>query len=250
MKRKKQGNVEWLEFELLSEQPMVSHGIFLRQGGVSTGNFSSLNLAYDLGDVPESVALNLESVRKGMGISKLVWAKQCHGTSIAVIDEKSSESLVNTDGFMTQTKGIASLVKHADCQAAIFYDPIHHAIANIHSGWRGSVQNIYAATIEAMNATYQSSPENILVCISPSLGPIAAEFLDYKKELPEHFWDFKNDSSCFNFWEISRSQLRKEGVLPHHIEIAELCTYSDSEDFFSYRRNKLTGRHGTVAMLL
>lgn len=250
MERKKQGNLEWLEFELLSGMPDLSHRVFLRHGGVSTGEFSSLNLAYDLGDEVDSVSLNLESVKKDMKISKLVWATQSHGITVAPIHGKTPEKLVDTDGFMTNIPGIASLVKHADCQAAIFYDPIHHAVANIHSGWRGSVQNIYAVAIEAMHTTYQSSPEDLLVCISPSLGPGAAEFLDYKSELPESFWEFKNDSSYFNFWEISRSQLKKEGILSHHIEIAELCTFSNEEDFFSYRRNKVTGRHGTVAMLL
>ena len=250
MERKQQGNVEWLEFELLSDFPKLTHGVFLRHGGASTGDFSSLNLGHDLGDVPENVNSNLECVRGLLGINKLVEARQSHGITVARIDERTSERLHDTDGFMTDTLGVASLVKHADCQAAIFYDPVHHAIANIHSGWRGSVQNIYANTIESMCAAYESRPEDLLVCISPSLGPGAAEFISYKDELPENFWEFKNDSCFFNFWEISRTQLMKEGVLSHHIEIAERCTFSEEEDFFSYRRNKSTGRHGTVAMLL
>jgi polyphenol oxidase len=249
MLRKTKEGLEWLEFELLADIPLLSHAVFLRHGGTSEGDFSSLNLGYDLGDDPQKVTSNLENVKTILGITKLTWGIQCHGITITTIDAKTPEKISNTDGFITNTVGAASMVKHADCQAAIFYDPKNHAIANVHSGWRGSVQNIYSRTIDAMQKTFRSQPEDLLVCISPSLGPKVAEFLNYKKEFPEFFWDFKNSSSCFNFWEISREQLKKKGVLGHHIEIAEMCTFSQEKDFFSYRKNKITGRHGTLAVL-
>jgi len=172
-----------------------------------------------------------------------------HGIHIHTLHYDSPSEIDNCDGFITKERGIASLIKHADCQACIMYDPIQHIVANIHAGWRGSVQNIYATAIKQLGEQYNSQPENLLVCISPSLGPSAAEFSNYKEELPESMWEFQDRKHYFNFWEISRSQLIKCGILPHHIEIAEKCTYSNEEDYFSYRREGLTGRHGTIVLL-
>ena len=85
--------------------------------------------------------------------------------------------------------------------------------------------------------------------ISPSLGPQSAEFTHYRHELPESFWAFQINPNYFNFWEISRWQLETEGILPHHIQIAEIDTRSTPEDYFSYRREKISGRHGSFIEL-
>lgn len=239
-----------MEFDLLSNSPKIFHRLFLRHGGVSENEFHSLNAAYEIGDKIEHVDENISTIRKNLSYSKLIWAKQCHGTNILPVSLDSHEKMNDCDGFITNQAKTALMIKHADCQAAIFYDPINHALANIHSGWRGSVQNIYSKTIDLMHKTYGSKPKNILVCISPSLGPKFAEFSNYKKELPKDFWDFQDMEKHFNFWEISRMQLKKKGILPQHIEIAEICTFEEKKDFFSFRREKKTGRHGCVAMLL
>ena len=126
-------------------------------------------------------------------------------------------------------------------------DPVCRAIANVHAGWKGNAQNIYREVIERMHALFRSRPENLLVGISPSLGPDASEFVNWQSELPEFFWEFQFKPNYFNLWELSRKQLLSCGVLAHHIEIASICTYANPQDFFSYRRCKKSGRHGTVA---
>lgn len=140
-------------------------------------------------------------------------------------------------------------MRHADCQAALLYDPVQKAIGNVHCGWRGSILNIYEEVVMQMNALYGSQPRDILVCISPSLGPMAAEFIHFKKELPESFWKYQVKPTYFDFWEISKRQLLEVGILEKNIEIAGMCTYTNQKDFFSYRRNKLTGHHGTCIAL-
>jgi len=247
MLRKKKGGVRWLEFELFADIPNLRHGVFLRQGGVSTGDYSSLNLSYDSGDNPHHVRENLRKVQKVLKVDDLVCIRQEHGKHVT--EAIGNEAFIG-DAFTTETPGRALVIRHADCQAAIFYDPIHHAVANVHSGWRGSVQNIYAATIDFMRVSYGTQPENLLVGISPSLGPNHAEFVNYRQELPESFWEFQVKPNYFDFWGISTMQLRGCGVLPHHIEIAGICTYSHPEDYFSYRRDKARGRHGTIVTLL
>jgi hypothetical protein len=172
---------------------------------------------------------------------------QAHTANVHVVEgpHTSNEAC---DGLITKEKHQALMIKHADCQAAIFYDPMQNILANVHSGWRGNVQNIYGVTIEAMKKM-GSNPANILVCISPSLGPEQSEFVNFKTEFPPHFHEFQWKKNYFNLWEISRMQLKASGILPSHIECAEICTYENKADYFSYRREKITGRNATLAML-
>ncbi|HSX04532.1 MAG TPA: peptidoglycan editing factor PgeF [Rhabdochlamydiaceae bacterium] len=248
MIRKKHNNIEWLEFELLQGIKDVCHGVFLRHGGISGPPFHSLNMGYTSGDDRTAVFHNRGQILQILNISKLITGKQNHGAKVEVINSKY-EPLEFRDGLITQERALGLLMTHADCQAAIFYDPCHHAVANVHSGWRGNVQNIYRETILAMKEKIGTRPEDLIVCISPSLGPEASEFKNYRDELPSSFWGYQVKPTYFNLWEIARDQLEDEGVLPHHIEIASICTFTHNEDFFSYRREKITGRNATVIAL-
>lgn len=248
MQKKTHKSVQWLQFDLLSDFSKLSHAVFLRHGGFSASPFTSLNIGDNVGDNLKHVAQNRKVIQDCLHIPHIAWMRQCHGNTIHEAQEPSSEPYVG-DALMTNRPDIGLLVGHADCQATLIYDPINHAIANVHCGWRGSVQNIYASTIEKMHHLYGSHAKELLVCISPSLGPASAQFVNYREELPTSFWDFQPKQEYFDFWEISRWQLQKVGVLPHHIEIAGIDTYTNASDYFSYRRDKQTGRHATIIML-
>jgi hypothetical protein len=248
MLRKKKDEIEWLEFDLLSDHPELFHAVFLRHGGISSGTFSSLNAGSRADDHPYAVKRNMEKIREITGVP-LIMGNQVHGTKIAAIPFSDPSELHCCDGLMTEKKNLGLLVKHADCQAAIFYDPIRKAVANVHCGWRGNVQNIYRETVQKMKDQFKTRPEDLLVCISPSLGPDASEFKNYQTEWPESFWSFQFKPTYFDLWAISRFQLEECGVLTHHIEIANICTYSNPQDFFSYRREKNCGNHATVVVL-
>lgn len=250
MQRKSHGEIEWLEFDLLQEVPKLRHGVFLRHGGVSKPPYGPLNLRHGHGDEDRHVQTNLERVQMILGADRLVHATQVHGTHLVEVDSADLTDIPMCDGLFTSTPHIGLLIKHADCQAAIFYDPLNHAAACVHSGWKGSVQNIYSHTVAALQKRYGSRPEELLVGISPSLGPTAAGFVNYQTELPHTFWEYRVSLNHFNFWEISRQQLIEAGVLAGHIEIAEICNYTESDDYFSYRREGVTGRHGTAVALL
>jgi polyphenol oxidase len=248
MIRKQQGSVEWLEYDLLQDIPHLKHGVFLRKGGISEGAFSSLNAGGGTGDHPEAIETNRKIIQNVLHLPHAVSMKQVHGARIEQILQPNHESC-DCDGLITSTKHLGLMIKHADCQAAIFYDPITKAIANVHCGWRGNVQNIYAATVIQLKAAYGSNPADLLVCISPSLGPAYSEFIHYRKEFPEPFWEYQWKENYFDLWTISKHQLQNAGVLPHHIEIANQCTYANPQDYFSYRRDKVTGRHATLIAL-
>lgn len=239
--------VQWLSFDLLLNCPRLMHGVFLRHGGVSEEAFSSLNFGVSGGDDPEKVALNRQRAQRALGIEQIAFLYQYHSN---IIVEASRGRQERGDALTTDLPGLGLLILHADCQAALIYDPVEHALAAVHCGWRGSVENIYKETIDWMKGRYGSKPENLLVGISPSLGPESAEFRFFQTELPESFWAFQHKPTYFDFWAISRHQLQECGVLSHHIEIAGLCTMANPQDFFSYRRCKVSGRHGTLASLL
>jgi len=249
MIRCKKENIEWLEFEQLQEFPEVVHGVFMRHGGESVPPFDSLNLGGGTGDDPKKIEDNRQKICRVLGLDQWVASKQVHKDHVEVVPTQKEKLETGCDGLITNQKNLALLIKHADCQAAIFFDPIQQVVANVHCGWRGNVSNIYEKTVQSLQKNFHCKPENLFVCISPSLGPNAAEFIHYKEELPENFFSYQVRPNYFDFWEISKMQLQKVGVLEYHVEIAKICTYAEGKDFFSYRRERKTGRNGTVVAL-
>lgn len=248
MQTKVLGSTRWLEFDVLSGLPGLRHGSFLRHGGTSNAPFTSLNLGMGTTYPDPSAQLNLQKVAGILGAPHVHWAKQCHGGEIAQIVNPTA-LIPQCDALVTNVPGIALMIQHADCQAALIYDPRRRVIAAVHAGWRGSVLNIYAKVIDYLCTHFQSKPADLLVGISPSLGPQHAQFLNYRVELPKAFWDYQVSPDYFDFWQISRQQLETCGIPSHQIETANICTYANHEDCYSYRREKLTGRHGSLIML-
>ncbi len=249
MIRKKLGELEWLEFEIFEEYKLLVHGIFLRHGGVSAGSLGTLNAGGRMPDEMQNIKENHRRMLEALGIERYSYGKQVHGNEIVWV-QKEAQEIQECDGMITHMKDHALMIRHADCQAAIFYDPIQNLLATVHSGWRGQVQNIYGETIKKMTQLFHSKPENILVGISPSLGPEYSEFIHYKTEFPEEFWQFQVKPFYFDLWAIARHQLDQSGILPSHLQIANICTYSNEQDYFSYRRDKQTGNHALFAMNL
>lgn len=255
MIRKKNGQIEWLEFEILAEHKNIVHGVFLRHGGISTDTFSSLNMTTGWGDHPDNVEENRKRISQLLNLQQLIASQCIHEDQISWITKEKQET-ANCDGLMTTCKGWGLLTTHADCQAALFYDPINKAIASVHAGWRGQVKNIYKATVLKMQKAFGTKPENLLVAISPSLGPKNSEFINFRTELPEEFWPFQIKPTYFDLWTIARYQLENCGLLPHHIQIACMDTFADDQNFYSFRRarkagikEKFTGTHASVIAL-
>jgi YfiH family protein len=242
-------------FALLSRVPNLAHGVFTRHGGVSQPPYASLNVAWNNGDSVAAVGQNLARIRKVLGVSCLVTARQVHGANIEVIDETALAQATErtpvllvpaADALVTSLTGVGLLVKIADCQAVFLVDPKRKIIANIHCGWRGSVQDILGQVVQLLQDRFQCRPQDLLATISPSLGPCCAEFRHYRQELPEPFWAFSRKPEHFDFWAISQWQLLNAGLLAEHIEVARRCTVCEPDQFFSYRAERVTGRMAAV----
>lgn len=246
-------NLSYLEFPHLSEYADIRHGIFTRQGGFSKGCYQGLNIGMGTGDSLEHVLQNRAAISGCMGHSELVFANQIHGTGIITHSSGKSAGngllLTNTesgDALITDAPGKSLVIQTADCQAVLIYDPVQKAVANIHSGWRGSIQNIIGLTVQAMIKEFKSNPNNLLTGIGPSLGPCCAEFIHYRSEIPKALWTYKNRTDCFDFWAMSKDQLTEAGIPHNHIVSSNLCTRCRTDLFFSYRKEKSTGRFAAV----
>ncbi len=253
-------DIQTYEFEHLKNQSDIVHGIFSRTGGASTGPFKSLNIGINSGDDQKTVDKNRDIIRRAMGIKSFVFLNQVHKDSIKVLkkDEMalSKKKLFKietytADAIITDIKDVSLVIQVADCQAVMLYDLKNKVIANIHSGWRGSIKNIIGKTVDKMIFVFGCQPEHIMAGISPSLGPCCSEFVNYTDEIPPVFWTYKNqDKDYFNFWEMSLDQLMEKGLKKENIKNMEICTKCNTERFYSFRGEKKTGRFASVISMI
>jgi len=268
--------VSFLTFPNLSGFLGVKHGIFTRHTGKSTGPYQSLNVSFDVGDSDHHVIQNRKIIARCIEGNDLVFMDQVHGSRVMVItkdnkiypscdadasnendhlkrsnepmggfDADAERELVG-DALVTDVPNKFLVVQIADCQSILFYDPVRQVVANVHSGWRGSINNIIGRTLNVMADCFGCLASDIISGISPSLGPCCSEFVNYREEIPEEYWKYKDDNSHFDFWSISLDQLCQAGVLIENVSSSRICTKCDVDRFFSFRGESTTGRFATL----
>ena len=237
------------QFENLANARGINHGIFTRNAGHSQSPYASLNISDGIGDEEKAVARNRSLIAGILGAGEMTFIDQVHGSDVVVLDrdqKSNSRPVAIADAVVTDRPDNYLVIQVADCQSVLMYEPTRQVVANVHSGWRGSIDNIIGRTIEAMQQHFGCRPDAILAGIGPSLGPCCAEFVNYKTEIPKAFWRYKDPGDHFDFWAISRDQLLDAGVLAKHIESSQMCTRCRTDEFFSYRAEKTTGRFAAV----
>jgi purine-nucleoside/S-methyl-5'-thioadenosine phosphorylase / adenosine deaminase len=246
----RRNGIKFYCFENLMSFPLLCHGITTRQGGVSQAPFDSLNMSRHVGETADPVDINRERVWSGFAPAKPVLLNQVHGHTVVVWDGTAHtvdhRLPVEADAIVTDQNGWLLTILVADCQSVLLYDPVSSVIANIHSGWRGSIADIIARTVAVMRMRFGCDPAHIHAGIGPSLGPCCAEFVNFRKEIPESLWSYRVSEKHFDFWAMSRDQLVRAGLCPEHIEISRICTRCRRELFFSYRAAHTTGRFAAI----
>ena len=217
----------------------------LRTGGISQGNFASLNMADHVGDRFERVKENRQRIIRSLNLpSEPVWLNQVHGSSVARVDTKAGR--VNADAGYTQNKGVVCVVLTADCLPVLLCSRQGDEIAAVHGGWRGLLAGVIEKTIENMDG------EKLIAWMGPAIGPevfevghqVRTAFIEKSAEFNHAFCETENGKWLADIYQIATIILSNQGV--KKIYGGGFCTLTDKERFFSYRRDGETGRMASL----
>jgi len=221
----------------------LRHGFFTRRGGASSGVFAGLNCGTGSSDQSEIVAINRSRVADAMQvpIDHLITAHQTHSANVEVVTAPLSKPRPKADAMVSNTPGMALAILTADCQPVLFADADAGVIGAAHAGWRGALDGVLGATVDAM-LSLGASREGIFATIGPSISQrsyeVGPEFLDdFLTEDPENARFFANGSGDrfhFDLPGYGLHKLREAGVTA---EWTRHCTYEDADRFYSYRRS-------------
>lgn len=224
----------------------LQHGFFTRRGGASSGVFSGLNCGHGSSDQTEIVAINRARVANALDVppDHLTGVHQVHSAHAVIVDGPVREA-PRADALVTSTPGLAVSVLTADCQPVLFADHKAGVVGAAHAGWRGVLDGILEATIDAM-CSLGATRSDIRAVIGPSISQAAyevgPEFFDtFMAEDPDHARFFANgegDRMHFDLPGFGLHRLHSAGIA--NAEWTRHCTYSDPERFYSYRRTTHT----------
>ncbi|MBI5062409.1 MAG: laccase domain-containing protein [Desulfatitalea sp.] len=249
--------LHYLQFGVLASVPGLWHGVFPRYALDESGRRRSFNLGLN-GTAPEpQVWRNRQQMLTAGGGRQAVFARQVHGADVALwerperLERSPAEGhYLSGDALVTDVPGAALVIQTADCQSVVLADPMRRVVANVHSGWRGSIQNVVGQTVGVMVARYGCRAEDIVGGIGPSLGPCCAEFVNYHQEIPGRYWSYRRPGDLFDFWRLSVDQLAAAGVPRERIEVSGICTRCNPHLFYSYRgEGKAAGRFAAMVVL-
>ncbi len=221
----------------------VSHGFFGRIGGVSSGLYSSLNGSKYVGDNDYYVDSNLKAISDALGLSRIITIHQVHGTTCAVVDSSSPDSIENTDALVTSAPGIGIGIVTADCAPILFFDSKNLIVGAAHAGWKGAVAGVIESTIEKMKSLGTNTADlkvAIGPCISQSSYEVKNDFTENFSETYDSFCKI-GDRLHFSIEKYCLGRLCDAGVSKHNVFIVGVDTFADNNRYFSYRfANKFT----------
>lgn len=225
------------------------------QHGVSTSEFGNIGLRPDI-DKNETLT-NREKFFNSLGTTEenVVEMNQIHGNHVKVVGEKErGHKILATDAIISNSPGVALLVKSGDCVPVVLVDPVKRVVGVVHAGWRGTAQEVIRITVDHMEDHFGTKAQDLIVGIGPSIGPCCYEV---DRPVIEAFSRFpyadrifsrkRGNHANLDLWEANRFQLIERGVLEKNIEIAKFCTYDNPDLFFSDRKlGRQGGRFGAL----
>lgn len=258
--------VPYLTYNSLSEINFINHAFSTRLGGVSEGEFTSMNMAFNRGDNPESVTENYKRICKSAGFDfdSLTASAQDHNTFVRAVTSENKgvgiykpRDLHSVDALITNEKGVTLVTYYADCTPLFFVDIKQKAIGLAHAGWRGTVGRIGEKVVKKMTELYGTNPADIVAAIGPAISVCCYEV---DKPCADNFYALSDlDSSRFVFpkengkymidlLETNRQILVAAGVKNENITVSDVCTNCNSELLWSHRATK--GNRGTMSAFM
>ena len=261
-----------------------------RKGGVSQGNYGEFNINEYCGDEPENVAENRNRLahQLGIAIDHIIMPHQVHEVEVRQItaeyfsmpESNRKMALEGVDAVMTDLKDVCVGVSTADCIPVLLYDEVHHAVAAIHAGWRGTLARIVDKAIQEMAFAYKTEAKDLKAVIGPG---ISLENFEVGDEVYEAFEQAafpmkkiaeQRPNAAFHADAAERDRLAAEGnieqplkwhinlplcnkltllnlgVKEENIQVSDICTYAHSDEYFSARKLGVeSGRIYTAIML-
>ncbi|HYQ37368.1 MAG TPA: peptidoglycan editing factor PgeF [Pseudomonas sp.] len=219
-----------------------------RAGGVSVAPFDSFNLGDHVEDDPVAVAENRRRLQALLGC-RAAWLQQVHGAAVV---EADPTTLAVADASWSSTPSVACAIMTADCLPVLFCDRAGRRVAAAHAGWR----SLAGGVLEASAAALDCPAEQVLVWLGPAIGPQAFEvgaevreaFVARHAEAAAAFVPSVNPGRFMaDLYQLARIRLAAIGVMA--VYGGGLCTFSDTERFYSYRRASRTGRLASLIWL-
>ena len=238
--------------------PATIHSLVTtRQGGVSSSPYDSLNLGGHVGDQPSQVIANRQILRNQLP-TEPIWLKQTHGIEVSTPDSRShhASNPVVADAAVTNIPDEVLVIMSADCLPVLFSNADGTVIGAAHAGWRGLCDGILESTVsEILMLANQSSAQDLIAWMGPAIGPesfevgedVVGRFQESGlHDLHKCFLPIANKPGKYlaNIYQLARDRLNKVGV--NAIFGGDLCTVTDGERFFSYRRDGVTGRFASL----
>jgi len=227
-----------------------------RDGGVSSGVFSSLNLGDHVGDEPVRVARNRALLRERLSLpGEPLWLRQVHGCNLvpsqAGASPASSSGPYEADGAVTSDPESVCAVMTADCLPVLMCDRQGTRVAAVHAGWRGLAAGILEEAFQALGIC----AKRVLVWLGPAIGPqafevgpeVRARFVEFDPRAAEAFRLRPDGRWLADLAELARQRFARLGVTDVYGGV--YCTFSDPRRFFSYRRDGVTGRMASLIWL-
>lgn len=235
---------------ILPKWPVPSHVHAIqttRLGGVSEVPYDHFNLGAHVKDNPQHVKSN-RALLNAFVPSEPVWLNQVHG--IRVIDAAISGIREDADASFTTEKNVVCVTLTADCLPVLLCDKAGTTVAAVHAGWRSLCDGVIEEAIKAMPA----SADDLVAWLGPAIGPdtfevgaeVRQQFIE-KDSQAENAFKPVGDKWLGDLYQIAKQRLNTLGVMGVYGEVR--CTYSNSDQFFSYRRDKNTGRMATMIWL-
>ena len=250
--------IQYLQFrKLLEYSDIITHGYSL---GIDK-NFRTARANKQ--KLPEQEAKKAIKDYENLGkcidikLNKMVKPNQAHTDKIQIVEKHILENEPDfnlevydkTDGLITNKKDIALATTNADCILLLFFDPVNKVIANVHSGWRGTIQRISVKTVQKMVNKFNCKPENIICCICPSIRKchfevendvkeiFEKEFKDLKIEQNNDIMEKQKDKEKWNIDTvlINKILLKQEGLKQENIIDSGICSVCNSDLIHSYR---------------
>ncbi len=246
-----------MEFNILRQ---YSHKVINytsdRFGGVSRYPYDSLNIALHVEDDPKNVVRNRIIISEKLGFlaQNMIFMDQVHKDNIVNIFDSSQNKIPLSDGIITNIKNIPLMVMVADCVPLSFYDRVQNVIGVAHAGRNGTFLEISKKMVQNFVDKYNSKREDIIVGVGVSIHSCCYEIGESLaniaiKNFGKKYVTIKDKKYFLDLQTLNLDQLLESGVLLENIEISPVCSCCDL-NYFSYRRDGVTGRFASFMMLL